>query len=623
MIIINLLNADKTLVEAASELSKELGFRFEEAGIPVSVKKIKEGLTLEKNENGITIGYSSKCTFFRALGLLKQHIDRSDNFRINEKAAYDTLGPMIDCSRNAVLNLDTVKKLIRYFALMGFNFLMLYTEDTYSVEGYPYFGYMRGRYTPEEIRTIDRYADMFGIELIPCIQTLAHMNALLRWEHYKDITDVNDILLIDEEKTYQLLEAMFKSLSEMFSSRNINIGFDEAQLVGLGAYLEKHGYQDRTELLFRHLKRVIAICNKYGFKPMMWSDMPFRMAFGNTTCYEAENDFSREFLSQFPEEVGLIYWDYYSESQDLYDKKIKSHLKLKNKIIFAGGAWKWIGFTPLNAYSFNNSILALKSCRKHNIKDVIITAWGDDGNECSAFSVLPTYLLFAEDCYANKTDYEHLSERFMACTDIPLQDFMLLDLPNVLHEDEKTPVQCNPSKYLLYNDLLCGLLDRHVEENVYNDIYKKHAERLFASSGNNTHLGYIFKTLANLCDLLSVKSEIGIKIYKAYKEMDIKALREIADNTLPHLYETLSEFHKSVEKQWFTENKAFGFEVIDIRLGGLKQRVSTCIKRLQMFLTGEIDAIEELEEERLPFSKNPEEPMVIYKWSQIATASVL
>ena len=57
MIIINLLNADKTLVEAASELSKELGFRFEEAGIPVSVKKIKEGLTLEKNENGITIGY--------------------------------------------------------------------------------------------------------------------------------------------------------------------------------------------------------------------------------------------------------------------------------------------------------------------------------------------------------------------------------------------------------------------------------------------------------------------------------------------------------------------------------------------------------------------------------------
>ena len=40
-------------------------------------------------------------------------------------------------------------------ALMGLNLVMLYTEDTYEVEGWPYFGYMRGRYSREELEAID------------------------------------------------------------------------------------------------------------------------------------------------------------------------------------------------------------------------------------------------------------------------------------------------------------------------------------------------------------------------------------------------------------------------------------------------------------------------------------
>ena len=35
---------------------------------------------------------------------------------------------------------------------------MLYTEDTYEVDGQPYFGYMRGRYSKEEMKEIDDFA---------------------------------------------------------------------------------------------------------------------------------------------------------------------------------------------------------------------------------------------------------------------------------------------------------------------------------------------------------------------------------------------------------------------------------------------------------------------------------
>ena len=51
---------------------------------------------------------------------------------------------MIDCSRNSVMNLQALKKLIPILAKAGYTTLQLYTEDTYEVNDEPYFGYLRG-----------------------------------------------------------------------------------------------------------------------------------------------------------------------------------------------------------------------------------------------------------------------------------------------------------------------------------------------------------------------------------------------------------------------------------------------------------------------------------------------
>ena len=53
-----------------------------------------------------------------------------------------TLGVMLDCSRNAVMKPEKVMEFAELIAGMGYNTLMLYTEDTYELEGEPYFGYM-------------------------------------------------------------------------------------------------------------------------------------------------------------------------------------------------------------------------------------------------------------------------------------------------------------------------------------------------------------------------------------------------------------------------------------------------------------------------------------------------
>ena len=121
-------------------------------------------------------------------------------------------GTMIDCSRNAVMTVDTIKKWIDITGDIGYNTVMLYMEDTYEIKGEPYFGHHRGRYSVEELREIDDYAFEKGMEFIPCIQTLAHLNGIFHWKEYTSkIWDCTDILLAEEQATYDLIDKMFRT----------------------------------------------------------------------------------------------------------------------------------------------------------------------------------------------------------------------------------------------------------------------------------------------------------------------------------------------------------------------------------------------------------------------------
>ena len=65
---------------------------------------------------------------------------------------FKTLGVMVDMSRNSVMSVEGLKRYLPLLKKMGYNCVMLYTEDTYKVDGEPYFGYMRGRYTKDEMK---------------------------------------------------------------------------------------------------------------------------------------------------------------------------------------------------------------------------------------------------------------------------------------------------------------------------------------------------------------------------------------------------------------------------------------------------------------------------------------
>ena len=329
------------------------------------------------------------------------------------KPAFRHFGTMIDCSRNGVMRPETVRRWAKLTRDLGYNTLMLYTEETYEIKSQPYFGYGRGRYTEDELRGIDAYCREIGIELIPCIQTLAHLGCITHWDAYKPFVDVKDILLIDDENTYALIEEMFKTLSRCFTSRVVNVGMDEAHLVGRGKYYDLHGDTDRHELLLRHLRRVAEIGKKYGFTLLMWSDMFFRLVSGGS-YYAEDVRFDKSISAQIPENVRLIYWDYYAEEESRYDNMLAAHRTLKEGTWFAGGLWTWTGFSPHNRFSISATKAALASCRKAGVQDVFLTIWGDNGADCSRFSLLPS-LYFAAQAAKGEEDEARIREGKALC----------------------------------------------------------------------------------------------------------------------------------------------------------------------------------------------------------------
>ena len=546
------------------------------------------------------------------------------------------LGVMIDCSRNAVLKPERVKEFAKIIRNMGYDTLMLYTEDTYELESQPYFGHLRGKYTKEEIKDIDKYCAEIGIELIPCIQTLAHLNQMVKWaEEYWDIIDWGNALLIGEEKTYDLIREMLKTISECFSSKKIHLGMDEAANAGdlSGKYVQKHGIKDKFEMLNGHLHAVCDIAKECGLEPMIWSDMfvnyANRNGYYDEDCDKAKKE---EFFknAKLPEGVSLVCWDYYLKTKEEYVEKFNKNKMFGRKVSFAGGAWTWQGFAPYNSMSIARTNLAMEACKECGVEDILFTSWGDDGAECSPFTILPT-LMFAAEKLNGNTDFESIKKKFYDIVGVDFDSFMLLEKLNYIggaHTDplkenifENTDFTTNGGytfnygacKYLLYNDPFMGIRDAIASE-ADNEYFANLSKQINALDKGGFEL--LFESYEKLCYALGVKAALGIKTRKAYQENDKNALAEIVKE-YDEAIERIKEFHQVYQARWFNDNKPHGFDVQDLRIGGILQRLASCKARLEQFVAGTIEEIPELKENSLPPA------MGTMKWNTCVSANII
>ena len=575
-------------------------------------------LSIIKNGNKITMKYGETASLFRGLTIIKLKKD-VENYEVHYQRNFATNGLMHDCSRNGVLSLNSIKKYILISALFGLNRFLIYIEDIYELSDEPMFGYLRGRYSKKELKEVVEYAESFGVEVIPCIQTLSHLNQALRWGVYSNVRESNKTLLIGKEETYQLIEKMIKTCKEVFTTKNIHIGLDEAIDLGVPRYMYKNEVIDKTKEFLSHLNKVVDICHKYDLTPMMWEDMFFQLNAKNENWYEQGELLSDKVKSLIPD-VGLVYWDYYHDDEKVYDQKLKATLDTNKETIFAGGAISWIGFAPNIYKSLEISKAGLKSAIRNKVKNVFVTSWGDNGNECSIWSSIPSLALYSTFDYQGECDNKELSKILEAVTGDPLKMWGDLELPNRLREDIH-PYE-NPSKPFLYQDPLNGIYDYKVKEH-YSNLYKKYSQQLKRDSKRSKNFSHVYKTLADLCSLLEYKVDIGVKLRQAYQTHNKEQLKSCLDN-LRKIIKRLDTFKESYQAQWMSENKPQGFDVIDGRLGYLNNRLITTYNLVQDYLDKKIDSIPELEEKIVAFEGDNDSPIInANSWAFAASVNLI
>ncbi|MEN6644693.1 MAG: beta-N-acetylhexosaminidase, partial [Armatimonadia bacterium] len=209
---------DQGLATALKTLGEEYPVR-EGPGTPQLVLMQGEpGRTLQVGRKGetYTVTYGSHPDALRGVGTVLADLPAEADQALVESCPFTTLGIMLACSRNAVMTVEHVKGWLRRLALMGYNMVMLYTEDTYKLPGEPFFGFLRGAYSPQELKELDDYANRLGMEMIGCIQTLAHMEQILKWHVYRQVKDTITVMLAEEPATYELVAKMIETYATCF-----------------------------------------------------------------------------------------------------------------------------------------------------------------------------------------------------------------------------------------------------------------------------------------------------------------------------------------------------------------------------------------------------------------------
>ncbi|MBN1346754.1 MAG: family 20 glycosylhydrolase [Phycisphaerae bacterium] len=593
------------LADALAALGQEYPIAKDAGDVRVRFAPIEGGprrYRIRKAGGELVVEYGDLTRALRAVGTILAQPDLSGE--VEEQLDFETFGIMLDCSRNAVMKAPHLEAWLRRLALMGFNMAMLYTEDTFALEGEPYFGYQRGAYTAEELRDIDAYARRLGIEMIPCVQTLGHMAQILKWPAYADVKDTRTVMLAEEPKTLALIEKIIRHWSEVFGTRRIHVGMDETHDLGRGVYMDRHGYRDGFEIFNEHLGRVVKLCEQYGLRPMIWSDMYFRLGSKTGDYYDKDARVPDEARAKIPKQAQLVYWDYYHKDEAFYEDWIERHRALGFEPIMGSGVWTWCSVWHATNYTEAKAGACVRACKRAGLKEIFFTMWGDDGSMCDFDSAMTGLTYVSELAYGGEVVEERAAGRYAALCGGDWRASRLAGMLNFMEPedlpdgDERGGIWGWPT---LWDDPLLGIywndkkaqkreawieaLSRYAE--IAEELQRRCQGRVDVRGGDLKHALLIAR-------ILSAKVALRIRLEQACAQRDTAALRQIPEQAL-ELVKLLDALDTSYRRQWMRRNKPFGIEVIQVRIAGLIRRYREVIDRVTELMEGKIDRIPELE----------------------------
>ena len=191
-------------------------------------------------------------------------------------------------------------RLLEVFAAIRYNAVLVEWEDTF-----PWTVDRRFRcetaYTPEQVGAFHAAADRLGIEVIPLVQCLGHMETPLGVAGYEPLREVPhqaDVLNPLADGATELVERMVDDvLAATPKPKHFHLGGDEAW--SFGTHAETQAYvaeRGKGALYLRHVEPILDKLNARSVRPILWHDMM--------------KDWDADALGRLAEKADLCVWGY-------------------------------------------------------------------------------------------------------------------------------------------------------------------------------------------------------------------------------------------------------------------------------------------------------------------------
>lgn len=588
--------------EAATDLNFELSSTPKDA-VSVSIKDINDTfLEVCLKDDSATISYGGgKPKFYRALTLLCEAIyNNKTEFTKKETPYFTKNGIFLDISRNAALNITSLKYFLRQTAIAGLNTVLIYMEDMFEIDGLPYFGYTRGRFSKKDIKELCAYGDMYGVELIPTIETFAHLEKYLGYDCTAPIKNNSGTLLVGEPATYEFLDSMIRTISETFTTRTIAIGADEVYNANKDKYRELNGERPLEDVFFEHVNEVYKIAKKYGLHPFMDNDMYFhlRSKIDPPSCYPCHTqvEFEDDLKHKVPEGMGKIFWNYQETDMDKMVTMMELSKKLGGDLMWLGSMRMWQSLCIQYSHTITNLLIGTAACKKTGIKKAALATFEDSGL-IPHFFMLPAVHILAQLDYNDEYDETDIKSKVKFLYNSDFNDFLEMEKADFVHENGPYEFA---TKYLLYNDPLIGLLDKEIESLDLRKYYGKLVKYYQNSDKASGPLSLSFKHFKGMLSVLELKADFGVRLKAAYDAFDTDSLLRLADEAII-IKRRIEDFLSTEREIAVKYYRGCGFEKFEMRIATMASRFETVRYRVLAYLNGELEKIDELDGERLRY----------------------
>lgn len=264
-------------------------------------------------------------------------------------------------------------RLLEVFAAARYNSVLVEWEDSFPWTVDKRFQ-SETAYSPDTIRKFIKTADRLGLEIIPLVQCLGHMETPLRLREYAHLREVSydeSVLNPLARGARELIEGMIADvLTLMPNIRRFHLGGDEAWTFGTHPetkkYAAKHG---KGALYLRHVEPLLDKLNQLKIRPLLWHDMM--------------RDWDSAALKRLARKADLVVWGYGGHpyamkkhcNKDIIERFTSHNIPLWGATAYKGGDGRDIIDLPNAANREANALGWVEVARRHGFIGVIATAW--------------------------------------------------------------------------------------------------------------------------------------------------------------------------------------------------------------------------------------------------------